>query len=208
MLRDFLLILLIFLVIFLIINIFSCIQVRKQMKELGEEIGPFRPLDIFRYSGFFQAIFDSANATELIAENEGLENAFFNGRTVKLAEQFAEYRSGGVLTWLFGMGRGSQQVIIEMDLFEVLFYYGVFGFVAMLWIYVKLAIDYFRKVFKKFDVTAFATLIGLGLTIGYLIIAGHVLFSVTSGFYLAFAVIYSRVWFADRPEEILLWKRK
>ena len=208
MLKDFLLIVLIFLVIFLLINVFSCMQVRKQMKELGEEVGPFRLLDIFRYSGFFQAIFDSANATELIAENEGFENAMFNGRTVKLAEQFAQYRSGGVLTWLFGMGRGSQQVIIEMDLFEVLFYYGVFGFVCMLWLYVKLAVAFFRSFFKRFDVTAFAAFIGLGLTVGYLIIAGHVLFSVTSGFYLAFALLYSRVYFADRPEDILLWKRK
>ncbi len=204
MLRDFLRILGIFLVIFLILNLISCFQVRRQLAEMGEA-EPFRLSDIFKY-GTLQAILQSANATELIAENEGLENAMFNGRTVKLAEQLAQYRSGGVFVWIFGMGRGSQKVIIEMDLFEVLLYYGIFGFVAMLWLYVKLGIGFFKKCFRRFDVTAFALFIGLGLAVGYLIIAGHVLFSVTSGFYLSFALLYSRVFFADRPEEILLWK--
>ena len=206
MLKDFLRIIVIFLIIFLVLNVISCIQVRRQLTELGEA-EPFRFIDIFRY-GTLQAILESANATELIAENEGLENAMFNGRTVKLAEQFAQYRSGGFLVWLFGMGRGSQKVIVEMDLFEVLLYYGVFGFAAMLWIFLKLVVSFFQNCFRKFDVTSFALLIGLGLAVGYLIIAGHVLFSVTSGFYLSFTIIYSRVYFADRPEEILLWRKQ
>lgn len=208
MLRDLGLILLIFAVIFLVLNLISCLQTRSRLKELGEEIGPFRLIDIIRYSGTFQAIQDSAAATEIIAENEGLENAMFNGRTVKLADQFAQFRSGGVLVWLFGLGRGSQEVIIEMDLFEVLCYYGVFGFAAMLWLYVKLGAAFFRGLFRKFSITAFAAFIGLGVTVGYLIIAGHVLFSVTSGFYLSFTLLYSRILFADRPEDILLWKKQ
>ena len=206
MLKDFLRVLAIFLVIFLLLNVISCIQVRKQLAAQGEA-EPFRLIDIFKY-GTLQAIMESAYATELIAENEGLENAMFNGRHIKLAEQFAQYKSGGFLVWLFGLGRGSQKVIIEMDLFEVLFYYGAFGFAAMLWLFVKLAVDFFKKCFRDFDVTSFALFIGLGLAVGYLIIAGHVLFSVTSGFYLSFTLVYSRVYFADRPEEILLWKKQ
>ena len=208
MLRDFVLILAIFFVIFLILNLISSLQVRRRLMEMGEDVGPFRIGDIFNYSGTYQAIQDSAAATEIIAANEGLENAMFNGRTVKLADQFAKFRSGGLLVWLFGLGRGSQEVIIEMDLFEVLFYYGVFGFAAMLWLYVKLGVAFFRGLFSKYSITAFAAFIGLGITVGYLIIAGHVLFSVTSGFYLSFALVYSRVLFADRPEEILLWKKQ
>ena len=205
MLPDFLRILAVFLVIFLLLNVISCVQVRRQLAEMGKA-EPFRLSDIFKY-GTLQAILQSVNATELIAENEGLENAMFNGRTVKLADQFAQFRSGGALVWLFGLGRGSQKVIVEMDLFEVLLYYGVFGLVAMLWLFVKLAIEFFKKCFRRFEVTSFALLIALALTVGYLIIAGHVLFSVTSGFYLSFALVYSRVWFADRPEEIPLWKK-
>ena len=208
MLKDFALILLIFLVIFILLNLVSSLQVRKKLIEMGETVAPFRIMDIFRDSAHIQAITDSAMATEIIAENEGIENAMLNGRQVKLAEQFAQYRAGGILVWLFGLGRGSQAVIIEMDLFEVLFYYGIFGFVAMIWLYVKLAISFFRGLFRKFDITSFAVFIGIGLTVGYLVIAGHVLFSVTSGFYLAFLLLYSRVYFAERPEDILLWKQK
>lgn len=206
MLADFLRFFAIFLVIFLVLNVISCFQVRSQLAKEGE-LEPFRISDIFKY-GTLQAILESANATELIAENEGFENAMFNGRHIKLAEQFAQYRSGGVLVWLFGLGRGSQKVIIEMDLFEVFCYYGIFGFAVMLWLFFKLGIEFFKRFLRKFDLTAFALLLSIGLVVGYLIIAGHVLFSVTSGFYFGFAIIYSRVWFAERPEEILLWGKQ
>ena len=206
MLKGFLRFFVIFLAIFLVLNLISCFQVRSQLAKEGE-LEPFRLSDIFKY-GTLQAILESANATELIAENEGIENAMFNGRHIKLAEQFAQYRSGGILVWLFGLGRGSQKVIIEMDLFEVFCYYGIFGFAVMLWLLVKLAVEFFKIFVRRFDLTAFALLLSLGLTVGYLVIAGHVLFSVTSGFYFSFTIVYSRVWFADRPEEILLWKKQ
>ena len=208
MLRDLLLILAIFAVVFLILNLISALKTRSVLRELGEEVGPFRLIDIFRYSGTYQAIQDSAAATEIIAENEGFENAMFNGRTVKLADQFVKFRSGGILVWIFGLGRGSQEVIIEMDIFEVLCYYGVFGVVVMLWLYVRLAVEFVRNLFRKFDLTAFASFIGLAIVVGYLVIAGHVLFSVTSGFYLSFAILYSRVLFAEKQEDILLWKKQ
>jgi hypothetical protein len=32
--------------------------------------------------------------------------------------------------------------------------------------------------------------------------AGHILFSVTSGFYYIFTIVYSRVYFADGPKDI------
>ena len=206
MLKDYLRFFALFLAIFLVLNLISCFQVRSQLAKEGE-LEPFRLSDIFKY-GTLQAILESANATELIAENEGLENAMFNGRHIKLAEQFAQFRSGGLLVWLFGLGRGSQKVIIEMDLFEVLFYYGAFSFAVMLWLFIRLGIEFFKSFAKKYDIMAFALFLSLGLCVGYLIIAGHVLFSVTSGFYFCFTVIYSRVWFADRPEEILLWKNQ
>ena len=90
----------------------------------------------------------------------------------------------------------------------MLFYYGAFGFAVMLWLFIRLGIEFFRSFAKKYDIMAFALFLSLGLCVGYLIIAGHVLFSVTSGFYFCFTVIYSRVWFAERPEEILLWKNQ
>ncbi len=178
-----------------------------QRKLPADEVEPFNFFRIIRESEFLKIIAESLGATEIIAEEDGAAMVMLSGRQIKLAEQFAQFRSGGIIVWLFGLGRGSQEVIVEMDLFEVLFYYGIFGFAAMLWLYFKLAISFFKNFFQKFDVRAFAAFIALGMIVGYLTMAGHVLFSVTSGFYLAFTIAYSRVFFAERPEDIRLWKK-
>jgi len=206
MLKIFVLILILVFLILGLLNTLSFFQTRSEMVQEGT-VGPFRLMDLLRYRGIFQTIEDSANATEILAENEGMANALLNGRQVKFSQHLAQMRNGGVLVWLFGMGRGSQENILEMDLFEVLFYYGLFGAAAMLWLYVRMAIRFFRGLFRAFNVRAFALFLALGMTFGYLTIAGHVLFSVTSGFYLVFVIIYSQVCFAKSPEEILLWKQ-
>ncbi|MBE6913746.1 MAG: hypothetical protein E7472_02275 [Ruminococcaceae bacterium] len=178
-----------------------------QAKLPAAEKTPFNFLRIIRESEFLKIITDSLGATEVIAEQDGAAMAVLSGRQHKLADQLRQFREGGIVVWLFGLGRGSQEVIVEMDLFEVLFYYGVFGFAAMMWLYFKLAIAFFANFFKKFDVRAFAAFIALGMIVGYLTVAGHVLFSVTSGFYLAFTIAYSRVCFAESAGDILLWKK-
>ncbi len=150
----------------------------------------------------------SLAVTGTVAESEGVGAAMLSGRETKLEQFFGMYKEGGVFVWLFGLGRGCREEILEMDLFEVLFYYGIFGVGAMLWLYVKVAIEFFKGFFKKLDFVSIALFTGIGLAAGYLVIAGHVLFSVTSGFYFIFAIIYSRVHFAAKGEEILLWKQK
>ena len=107
--------------------------------------------------------------------------------------------------YLFGMGRGSQAMIVEMDIFEIFLYYGLFGACAMLWIYCTLGFQFVVNFFKKFDLTAFALMLSLVMTTGYLVMAGHVLFSVTAGFYYSFTIIYSRVYIAKEKQE-LFWK--
>ena len=109
-----------------------------------------------------------------------------------------------MLSWIFGIGRSSVDGIIEMDLFEVVIYYGLFGALMMLWVYVKLGIDFVKNLFKNFSLMSFAMFMGIGLTIGYLLIAGHVLFTVTSGQYLVLVIIISRVFFSENKDEILL----
>ncbi len=149
---------------------------------------------------------DSLAATDILADTEGAGSAMLHGRGAKFALQFEMFKAGGIFVWLFGLGRGSLEVIMEMDLFEVLFYYGIFGFAAMMWLYLKLAIQFFIGFFKKFDLTSIALFTALGLCAGYLTIAGHVLFSVTSGFYFALTIVYSRLYFAKDDKSVLLWK--
>lgn len=166
----------------------------------------FGLLFLLSSANLLSQIADSFLATSDLAENEGVGSALFSGRQVKLAKQLAEFKSGGVLVWLFGMGRGSQEFIVEMDVCEVLLYYGVFGLVTMLWLYLRVGIAFVRDAFRKFDLLPAALLLSVGLVTGYMILAGHILFSVTSGFYYVFMFLYGRAVFSDDPKGILLWK--
>ena len=150
----------------------------------------------------------SLAVTGTVAESEGVGAAMLSGRQTKLAEHLAMFKDGGTLVWLFGLGRGCKDEILEMDLFEVLFYYGLFGVCSMLWLYVKVALEFFKGLVRKPDFVSVALFTGIGLCAGYLVIAGHVLFSVTSGFYFILAIVISRIHFAEKSEDILLWKQK
>ena len=182
---------------FLLINVISIIQ---QTYEQGFGIG-----SLFQYS-ILKSVLESFNMTSIIMEKDGLKSALMSGRQIKLAEQFGAYTSGGFYNLLFGIGRGSQETIIEMDLCEVLCYYGIFGVAAMLWIYAKLGINFLLSFFRRINTVSVSLLLSLGMTVGYLAMAGHILFSVTSGFYLSFIILYSRVFFADTKEKINIWK--
>ena len=126
------------------------------------------------------------------AKNESPETLMFSGRLKKLAPAWKDYTGGGILTLLFGVGRGSQVETIEMDLCETLIYYGIFGFIAMLWLYVKEGVSFVVRMFRRFTVLELGAFLSLGLCVAYLTIAGHVLFTVTSGFYFAVALAYAR----------------
>ena len=126
------------------------------------------------------------------AKNESPETLMFSGRLKKLAPQWEDYTGGGILTMLFGVGRGSQVETIEMDLCEVLIYYGIFGFLTMLWLYFKEGVGFLIRMFRHFSVLALGAFLSLGLCVAYLTIAGHVLFTVTSGFYFAVTLAYAR----------------
>lgn len=135
------------------------------------------------------------------AKNESPETLMFSGRLKKLAPQWEDYKSGGILTMLFGVGRGSQVETIEMDLCETLIYYGIFGFIVMLWLYVKEGIGFLVRFVKNFHVLGLGAFLSLGLCVAYLTIAGHVLFTVTSGFYFAVTLAYARyITNGDKPK--------
>lgn len=126
------------------------------------------------------------------AKGESTETLMFSGRLNKLKPALADLKNGGIISWLFGVGRGSQVETIEMDLCETFIYYGIFGFVAMLWLYVKEGFGFVIRMFRNFNVLALGAFLSLGLCVAYLTIAGHVLFTVTSGFYFAVTLAYAR----------------
>jgi hypothetical protein len=128
--------------------------------------------------------------------------SLISGRDVKLAAALADYLAGNPYIWVFGVGRGSQLLTIEMDLFEVFIYYGVFGTIIMTYLYLKLGVGFLRKFTKQVDLYSVACFLAIGLTTGYLILAGHVLFTVTSGFYYALILLYAHLYLSSSPQEV------
>ena len=155
-------------------------------------------------------ISESLQAAGDISEREGAATALLSGRQDKLKRAFDQYRDGGLYCILFGLGRGTQQYVIEMDVFEIVIYYGLFGAVALLWLYLKLGLGYVINFFKNLgqlqnDLMPIACLLSLGLCAGYLIIAGHILFSVTSGFYFSYMLIFGQVLYCEKPEQLTIF---
>ncbi len=144
-------------------------------------------------------IWESLFNSFIIYNMEGIEMALLSGRQVKLRETFDIYKSSGLLSLIFGIGRGSVEYVVEMDLFEVLFYYGVFGAICLLWFYAVTGLRFVGNFFKKITPVSIGVLCSLVLSVGYLTVAGHVLFSVTSGFYFALMLVYGTVMFNHKP---------
>lgn len=140
-----------------------------------------------------ETIWKSFTVTQQIAENEDLETAVLSGRTTTVELVVQQFKKGLPLTAVVGIGRGSQQKLIEMDLLEVFFYYGVLGTAAMLWLYLLQGIKAIIDLFRVFTLRNLAVCVALGLCVGYLFLAGHTLFSVTAGFYFAFMIVYARL---------------
>ena len=132
-----------------------------------------------------------------IENGRGVETILLSGRTATLRSAWADFTAHLPLSALFGIGRGTQEHIIEMDLFEVLLYYGICGAVAMLWLYVKNGFALLRDLLHRISVRSLAGLVALILGAGYMFAAGHVLFSVTAGFFFSFVMVYTRTFLCD-----------
>jgi hypothetical protein len=93
-------------------------------------------------------------------------------------------------TVVFGIGRGSVGRVIEMDFYEILFYFGIFGCAVMLLPYVWKGRRLLSYLKGKRGILPAGILLGLALTLGYAFIAGHVFFSVMGGFYFSLILVY------------------
>lgn len=150
-------------------------------------------LSSLKFGTPLDTIKDSVDATKKFGELEGVETAVFSGRTGKLAEALRQFKDAMPFSALVGIGRGTQEKIIEMDLCEVFFYYGVLGCITMLWLYVLQGVRVVTDLFRNFSLQNLAATLALALCVGFLTIAGHTLFSVTGGFYFAFMIVYARL---------------
>lgn len=135
----------------------------------------------------------SMAATGEYIDQAGAETVIFSGRTSVLKAAFEDLKQAMPWSIFVGVGRGSQSHIIEMDVFEVLIYYGILGAAAMLWLYISQGLCVVQDLFRRFSLRNMACCLALALCVGYLFMAGHVLFSVTGGFYFAYLIAYTRI---------------
>lgn len=138
-------------------------------------------------------IWRSLTATAEYTEIADVQTVVLSGRTLKLHQALSDFRDSLPWSALVGIGRGSQTRIVEMDLVEVVLYYGLLGAVAMLWLYLSQGVRTVIDLFRAFTLRNLAVCVALGLAVGYLFLAGHILFSVTAGFYFAFMIVYARL---------------
>ncbi len=162
----------------------------------------FGLLMLLTASQFARDIKASLYQPGVVMDESGLSGALFSGRLGKLEKAVGMWKLTTPYSVIFGVGRGTQAKIIEMDIFEVLLYYGLFGGIVMLWLYLKLGVGFLLRCFEKFDLTGLGLLVSLGLCVGYFVMAGHVLFSVTSGFYFAFMLVYAHLYYAVSPKKL------
>lgn len=146
-------------------------------------------------------ISDSMAATGEYMEQAGAETVIFSGRTGVLKAALEDMKQAMPWALFVGVGRGSQSHIIEMDILEVIIYYGILGTGAMLWLYLSQGICIIRDLFRRFGLRNLSCCLALALCVGYLFMAGHVLFSVTGGFYFAFLIAYTRLLYSDKGFE-------
>lgn len=170
----------------------------------------FGLMALFSTESIFGEIRTSFKSSGNTWEKEGAATALLSGRQLKLRRALEMYKEGGLYTWIFGVGRGTQSAIIEMDLFEVVIYYGIFGAAAMLWLYLKLGLGFVWQFFRHLgdlrrDLMPVACLVSLALCAGYLIIAGHILFSVTSGFYFSYMLLFGAVLYTEDPRDLRIF---
>ena len=136
---------------------------------------------------------DTVAATGQYAETGDAQQVVLSGRTTYLIMAWHDFLETLPLSAFVGVGRAGQFKIIEMDLFEVFLYYGVLGTASMLWLYLSQGIRVVIDFFRAFSFRGLACCVALGLCVGFLTLAGHVLFSVTAGFYFAFMICYARL---------------
>lgn len=108
-----------------------------------------------------------------------------NGREIKSEVVKQNYLEGSTIRKLLGVGYGGDYdkdsiIIIERDFHEIYYYYGIVGFLILLYypivVYLKIIVSYMRGLMKP-QISSTMLLVSITSAYGCAFIAGHVLFS-------------------------------
>ncbi len=102
---------------------------------------------------------------------EFFNHVLFNDRLSFLNINFNYFKSTNILNWLLGIGFNNNSVkMVEIDIFDILFRYGLLGLTLFLYMFKK--INY--KDLKSCDKLALVLLIAISLTSGHVLIYPNV----------------------------------
>ena len=133
---------------------------------------------------------------------DGQKIVMLSGRDVLLKSAYEIYRDSSLVDKFFGIGFSNREVInngwinklVEMDFFDILFRYGIIGFIIYMlplgMIIFKVALITFKSKFKlslEQIIYGYGTAIGIGF--GFII--GHVFGAPSVSFYLAFISVFT-----------------
>lgn len=109
----------------------------------------------------------------------GINRIIFNNRLTFLELNFNHFMKEGIISKLLGIGYFNPLKLIEIDCFDVLFRFGVFGFI----IFISMIIYLIKKVKRRFW-----NIIGIILLILISSTSGHVLFSPAVSIYFGILI--------------------
>lgn len=162
-----------------------------------------------------ETIVDNEDNSKLecqVAEDQKV--VLLSGRDTLFKKVFAIYKDSSIVDKLFGIGFSNREVInndwiiklVEMDLFDILFRYGILGFIVymapLVMIIIRIAIGTLKGLFKlnlEKIIYGYSTAIGVGTSF----VVGHVLGAPSVSFYLAFISALSYYLFCDSNKEKL-----
>ncbi len=168
-------------------------------------------LDEYLQSGDTEAKIDNELECSVA---EGQEIVILSGREALLKNVYKVYRDSNTVDKFLGIGFSNRQVLnspkwsvklIEMDLFDILFRFGIIGFILyMLVIFTiikRICIYTFKNKFKlSFEQLIYGYTVAIG--IGLSLFIGHVLGSPSSSFYLAILVYIALSLFKKEKEKL------
>ena len=136
---------------------------------------------------------------EAMGSKDSLLGRLLSGRVGLLNYNIREWRSGLPVTWLFGLGRGSRLRVIEMDISEIFLFYGFLGLFFFCLPYVRQIWRVTAAFLRRWDFDGYCAMISLGAVGSYALLAGHVFFTVTGGFYFALVLLYATIHYDLAP---------
>jgi hypothetical protein len=151
----------------------------------------------------------SEQEKEALGSKDSFLGRLLSGRLGLLSYNAREWAGGLPVTWLFGLGRGSRLRVIEMDLSEIFLFYGALGMILFCLPYVRQLWRVCAAFFRRWDFDGYCTVISLAAVGCYAVLAGHVFFTVTGGFYFALILLYATIHYGLEPmQNPMKWQKR